>query len=180
MDSAIGRALFGAAALALSLNVGAADKIANPADKKDARADAGFVMQAGQDGLAEVELGKLAQKNGSSAAVKDFGQRMVTDHSKANAELVAIAKKLNITPPSEPGEKHKAVHKKLAALKGEKFDNEYAQHMVDDHEKAVTLFQKQAKHGESKELRDFAAKSLPVLEEHLKLARALKDKDRKK
>ncbi|MGZ9005136.1 MAG: DUF4142 domain-containing protein [Burkholderiales bacterium] len=167
-----------AAAMTVSVGVYAADKMTN--DKKDSRADAGFVMEAGQDGHAEVELGKLAQKNGSSSAVKDFGQRMVADHSKANAELAAIAKKLNISLPSGPSAKHKAHYQKLAALKGDKFDSDYAQHMVDDHERAVTLFQKQAKHGESKELRDFAAKSLPVLEEHLKLARGLKDKDRRK
>src|SRR5688572_559164 len=176
MNAFIGRAALAAAAMALAINVAAADKMANPADKKDARADVGFVTEAGHDGHAEVELGKLAQKNGSSAAVKEFGQKMVTDHSKAGAELAAIAKKLNITPPSGPGDKHKAVYKKLAALKGDKFDSEYAQHMVDDHEKAVTVFQKQEKHGEAKELRDFAAKTLPTLEEHLKMARALKDR----
>ena len=176
MNRILGAAALTTAAMALAFGVGAADKMANPADKKDARADAGFVMEAGQDGHAEVELGKLAQKNGSSAAVKEFGQKMVTDHSKSGAELAAIAKKLNITPPSGPSDKHKAEYKKLAALKGQKFDSEYAQHMVNDHEKAVTLFQKQEKHGEAKELKDFAAKTLPVLEEHLKMARALKDK----
>ena len=176
MNGFITPSIVAAAAVALALNVVAADKVANPADKKDARADAGFVMEAGQDGHAEVELGKLAQKNGSSAAVKEFGQRMVTDHSKAGKELAAIAKKLNIKAPSGPSDKDKAHYKKLAALKGEKFDSEYAQHMVDDHEKAVSLFQKQAKSGEAKELRDFAAKTLPTLEEHLKMARALKDR----
>jgi putative membrane protein len=176
MNGLITRTLFAGAAMALALNVFAADKMANPADRKDARADAGFVMEAGQDGHAEVELGKLAQKNGSSAAVKDFGKRMVTDHSKAGKELAAVAKALKIKAPGGPSDKHKAHYKKLVALKGEKFDSEYAQHMVDDHEKAVTLFQKQAKSGEAKELRDFAAKTLPTLEEHLKMAQALKDR----
>jgi putative membrane protein len=176
MNGFITRSVFAAAAAALALNVAAADKMANPADKKDARADAGFVTEAGQDGHAEVELGKLAQKNGSSGAVKDFGKRMVTDHSKAGSELAAIAKKLDIKAPGGPSDKHKATYKKLAALKGEKFDSEYAQHMVDDHEKAVSRFQKQAKSGEAKELKDFASKTLPTLEEHLKMARALKDR----
>jgi putative membrane protein len=161
-------------AMAFALNAGAADKMS--ADKKDVRPDAAFVLEAGQDGHAEVEHGKLAQKNGSSAAVKEFGQRMVADHSKAGSELAAIAKKLGITPPSEPSEKHKAEHKKLAALKGDKFDDEYAHHMVQAHQTAVSLFQKQAKQGEAKELRDFAAKTLPTLEEHLKMARGLKDR----
>ena len=174
MNLSIARAALAAAFLGLALAAGAADKMSN--DKKDVKPDAGFVTEAGQDGHAEVELGKLAQKNGSSASVKEFGQRMVADHSKAGTELGAIAKKLGITPPSGPSDKHKAEYKKLAALKGDKFDSEYAQHMVDAHEQAVKLFQKEAKQGEAKELKDFAAKTLPTLEEHLKMARDLKDR----
>jgi putative membrane protein len=174
MNLIIGRVALAAAAMSLALNVSAAaDKMS--ADK-DVRPDAAFVKDAGQDGHAEVELGKLAQKNGSSPAVKEFGQRMVTDHSKAGAELAIIAKKLGITPPSAPSDKHIAELKKLAAHKGDKFDDEYAQLMVDAHQTAVTLFQKEAKQGEAKELRDFAAKTLPMLEEHLKMARELKDR----
>ena len=176
MNLVIIRGAFAAAFLGLALGAGAADKMSN--DKKDVKPDAGFVQEAGQDGHAEVELGKLAQKNGSSAAVKEFGQRMVSDHSKAGAELAAIAKKLGITPPSGPSDKHQAHYKKLAALKGDKFDSEYAQHMVDAHEQAVKLFQKEAKQGEAKELKDFAAKTLPTLEEHLKMARELKDRSK--
>jgi putative membrane protein len=157
-----------------SVGLHAADKMAP--DKKPAHPDQAFVMEAARDGHAEVEHGKLAQKNGSSAAVKEFGQRMVADHTKAGAELSAIAKKLGITPPADMGDKHKAEQKKLAALKGDKFDSEYASHMVQAHETAVNLFQKQAKSGDAKELRDFAGKTLPTLEEHLKMARALKDK----
>jgi len=172
MKRNIAQTLIVAAAVAFASQVDAADKMS---DKKDTRPDAAFVMEAAHDGHAEVEHGKLAQKNGSSAAVKEFAQRMVTDHSKANTELAGIAKKLGITVPADMDDKHKAEQKKLAALKGDKFDDEYAKHMVQAHESAVTLFQKQAKHGEAKELRDFAAKTLPTLEEHLKAARALKD-----
>src|SRR5688500_12020955 len=97
------RAILAAALLSLGFGAGAADKMSN--DKKDVKPAAGFVMEAGQDGHAEVELGKLAQKNASSGAVKEFGQRMVSDHSKAGAELGAMAKKLGLTPPSGPSDK---------------------------------------------------------------------------
>lgn len=173
MDRNIARTIIVAAAVTFAAQVGAADKMSN--DKKGSGPDAAFVMQVAHDGHAEVEHGKLAQKNGARAAVKDFGQRMVTDHSKANSELAEIAKKLGISVPADMDDKHKAEQKKLAALKGEKFDAEYASHMIQAHETAVSLFQKQAKQGEAKELRDFAAKTLPTLEEHLKAARALKD-----
>jgi putative membrane protein len=162
------------AALLFALGIHAADKMS--ADKKPANPDEAFVIQAAQDGMAEVQLGKLAQQNASRVAVKEFGQRMVADHSKAGDELKAIAKKVGINPPSTPSDKQQAEFKKLAALKGEKFNEEYAKHMVHDHETAVSLFQKQAKHGDSQELRQFATKTLPVLEEHLKMARALSDR----
>jgi putative membrane protein len=164
--------------MALAMNVAAADKMSN--EKSDVRPDAAFVTEASQASHAEVAHGKLAQQNAASPAVKEFAQRMVTDHSKSGAELGAIAKKLNMKVPGDMSDKQKAEHKKLAALKGAKFDEEYIQHMVHAHESAVSLFQKQAKNGEAKELRSFAEKALPTIEEHLKMSRALKDGDRKK
>jgi putative membrane protein len=168
----LARTVLLAASMMLAVGLHAADKMSP--DKKPANPDESFVTQALQDGMAEVQLGKLAQQNGSSAKVKDFGKRMITDHSKAGDELKALATKLGIKPPGGPNEKQQAEFKKLSALKGDKFDNEYANHMVHDHETAVTLFQKQAKHGEVANLKQFASKTLPVLEEHLKMARELK------
>lgn len=130
-------------------------------------------MQAADGSLAEIELGKLAQKNGSSATVKQFGQRMVEDHGKANQELGAIATKLGVTPPKRPSEKHQSAIKKFTKLSGEQVDREYVNHMVMDHVKDVTLFEHQAKRGASAELKTFASKTLPVLQEHLKMARVL-------
>ena len=173
MISTAVRSILTASAMALAVGAFAAEDKIDPR-KKDTRPDAAFVTQAGQDGLAEVQLGKVAQQNASSAAVKEFAQRMVTDHSKAGDELAGIAKKVGITPPKEPSEKQQAELKKLSALKGEKFDAEYAQLMVRDHESAVALFQKQSKNGETAELKEFATKTLPTLEEHLKMARDLK------
>ena len=174
MNTMMVRAVLAAAVTAFAVSAGAADKMTK--DKKTATPDQTFVTEAGQAGHAEVELGKLAQSNGSSAAVKEFGQRMVNDHTKAGAELGAIAQKLSLLVPKEPSDKQKAVYKKLAALKGDKFDHEYAQQMIHDHETAVKLFQKESKDGEAKALKDFAANTLPTLEEHLKMARALKDR----
>jgi putative membrane protein len=170
MNQALGRAALAALALVFVTGVHAADK---KGDGKLSGNDRNFVTTAAQDGMAEVELGKIAQQNGSSAAVKQFGQRMVDDHSKANKELEDIATKVGMTPPKDPGSKHQADIKKFSKLTGEKFDREYAAHMVKDHEKAVALFRKQAKGGEAEALKAFAAKTLPNLEEHLKMAREL-------
>lgn len=135
--------------------------------------DRNFVMEAASGGMAEVQLGKLAQQRGESEAVKKFGQRMVEDHGKSNAELAAIAKKLGIDVPKQPGKKHESAMKKLEGLKGEKFDQAYAEQMVKDHEATISLFEREAKSGQAAELKSFAEKSLPALQEHLKMAKAL-------
>ena len=169
MKHAVIQGASAAAALAIAFTVSAQDQKGS----KLSADDRNFVMQAADGGMAEVELGKLAQQNGASADVKQFGQRMVQDHGKANKELEAIATKLGVTPPKKPSEKHQADAKKFAKMTGEQFDREYAQHMVMDHEKTVALFKQQASGGQAPELKAFASKTLPVLEEHLKLARSL-------
>jgi putative membrane protein len=122
---------------------------------------------------AEIATGELAQKNGASDAVKQFGQRMVQDHGMANKELETIAGKLGITPPKGPDAKHQADAQMLAKLKGAEFDRQYSAHMVKDHEMTVALFEKQSRGGGNAELKQFAAKQLPILQEHLKMAKAL-------
>jgi putative membrane protein len=173
MNQAFSRTLLAALALTLATGIYAADK---KGDGKLSANDRNFVTTAAEDGHAEVELGKLAQQNGSSPAVKQFGQRMIDDHTKAGKELETIATKLGMTPPKEPGSKQQADIKKFSKLTGEKFDREYADHMVKDHEKAVALFEKQAKNGDAAELKAFASKTLPTLQEHLKMARDLNAK----
>jgi putative membrane protein len=132
-----------------------------------------FLSEAAQDGMAEVELGRLAASNASSAEVKAFGQQMVTDHGKANDEVKALAAKKSITLPKEVGAKHKAEHDKLAQLSGEAFDRAYVQAMVADHEKAVSTFKEQSTMNPDAEVKAWAAKTLPTLEEHLTKVRNL-------
>lgn len=158
-------------ALALSFGAHGADK----SERKLSGNDRNFITEAAEGGMAEVELGKLAQQNGARADVKQFGQRMVEDHGKANEELKAVASNLGATVPAEPGKKHRGDIQKLSKLTGDKFDREYVAHMVKDHEKDISAFEKQSKKGDAQELKQFAAKSLPTLQEHLKMARAMRD-----
>jgi putative membrane protein len=171
MRNVLTRNLVGALAFALACGAYAADKKGDT--RKLSANDRTFISEASQDGLAEVELGKVAQQNAASAEVKQFAQRMVDDHSKANQELETIATQLGATVPKEPGGKHAKMVKELSKKNGARFDHEYAEDMVKDHEKAVALFEKESKKGDSDELKQFAAKTLPVLQEHLKMARAL-------
>src|SRR6478672_8230657 len=135
-----------------------------------ATADHAFVTQAAKGGLAEVQLGQLAADKASSDEVKKFGQRMVTDHSKANDELKSLAQSKNVTLPTDLDPKDKATHDRLAKLSGAAFDRAYMQHMLADHRKDVNEFKKESTSGKDSDVKAWASKTLPTLEEHLKLA----------
>ncbi|HEY8226134.1 MAG TPA: DUF4142 domain-containing protein [Pyrinomonadaceae bacterium] len=140
------------------------------------RDDKTWAMEVAQDGTAEVELGRLAAQKGQSPDVKRFGQRMVTDHSKAGAELKQIATKKSITLPTEVKAEHKEARDRLAKLSGAEFDREYMSLMAQDHDKAVSAFQEESTGGADAELKAFATKTLPTLQEHQRLAHEIKDK----
>lgn len=143
-----------------------------PAAAKVSRGDRNFFITAAEDGIAEVELGKLAQQKGGSEQVKGFGTQMVTDHSKAGDELKALAASKGVTLPSTPG-KHQKDIDKLAKKSGAEFDRDYARHMVDAHKKAVSLFEKTAKAGDDADVKALAGKTLPTLQQHLEHANTL-------
>jgi putative membrane protein len=135
--------------------------------------DQDFVTKAGQGGLAEVEAGRIAAAKGVRGDVKTFGQRMVSDHSRANDELKSIATAASITVPSEPSSEEHDTITQLGAESGGDFDKAYTKAMVKDHKGDIDLFRKEASSGQNAELRAFAQKTLPALEEHLRMAEAL-------
>jgi len=141
--------------------------------QRTAAVDRNFIVEAASAGAAEVELGRLAQKNGSSESIKRFGSQMVADHGKSGNELAALARKLSVDMPSKPTGKHLDAVKLLENLKGAEFDRVYAQQMIADHVAAVGLFEKQEKTGNSAELKVFVTRTLPTLREHLDMAHAL-------
>jgi len=130
-------------------------------------ADEKFVKEAAEGGQAEVELGRLAAMKASNPEVKQFGQRMVDDHSKANMQLLDIARRKNLTVPAETGGKHKSEHDRLSKLSGAEFDRAYVRLMVDDHKKDVADFKKEASSGKDPDVRGFASETLPTLQQHL-------------
>jgi putative membrane protein len=141
-----------------------------------AAADAMFIRTAGMDGMAEVEHGRLAAQNAAHDDVKQFAQRMVDDHSRAADELKGLASTKNVTLPTTLDAKHKAMQDKLSKMKGAAFDRAYMAHMVTAHRQAVALFQKEATGGKDAEAKAWAAKTLPTLQEHLKLATTVNTK----
>ncbi|MCA1575821.1 MAG: DUF4142 domain-containing protein [Acidobacteria bacterium] len=132
-----------------------------------------FIMETAMGGLKEVELGRIAAQQGASDAVKQYGQRMVDDHTKANAELMTLATSKGMTLPTELDAKHRADVTKLSGLSGAAFDRAYARMMVSDHKKKVDNFEKQSTRGRDPDLKAFATTTLPTVQEHLQMARAL-------
>lgn len=99
-----------------------------------------FAKEAARGGIAEVKLGQLAEDKGQSDAVKDFGKRMVADHSKANDQLQSAASQINLQLPTEPSRMDQEQYTKLSKLSGKAFDRAYARDMLKDHEKDVAAF----------------------------------------
>jgi putative membrane protein len=112
----------------------------------------------------------LAQQNASSSAVKQFGQRIVDDHTQANDELTQIASQKNITLPTSLSARDQATMDRLSKLNGAEFDHAYMQYMVADHRKDVGAFKRESERGTDPDLKAFASKTLPVVEEHLSIA----------
>lgn len=141
------------------------------ADEPKALTDEEFLKKAASDGITEVVLGRMATERAENADVKKFGERMDTDHSKGNRELMAVATKLQVSIPKDVERPHQEMIEKLKALKGAEFDRAYMEHMVMDHEKAVALFTDKSKNAKDDMVKQFAAKQLPTLKEHLQMAR---------
>jgi len=151
-------ALFLCMALALPLAASAADSTP----------DESFYKKAAEGGLAEVELGKLAQEKSSNSSVQEFGSMMVSDHAAANEKLKTIAASKNVKLPTRPSIGQMATKTKLKTLSGDTFDDSYIKGMIKDHEEDIKEFQKEASSGQDPDAKAFAAATLPTLKAHLK------------
>jgi len=129
--------------------------------------DTAFAAKAAVGGMAEVALGKMAAAKGTDSKVKDFGNMMVMDHGKANAELMSIAKSKNITLPAGLDAEHQAKSDSLSKLSGKDFDAAYVNAMIEGHKKTLALMQSEAANGKDADLKAFAAKTAPVVQKHL-------------
>lgn len=134
--------------------------------------DQRFVVSTIGVGMAEVELGKMATEKAVSSDVKSFAQRMVDDHSKAGDELKTLAQNKGVTLPPEMDAKHKALRDRLLKMSGESFDHAYMAAMLSGHREAVAAFRAESRAGKDPDIKAWAAKTLPTISEHLKLAQS--------
>jgi putative membrane protein len=135
--------------------------------------DVRFIMAASAAGQTEILASRMAASHTQSTDVQSFAQTMINDHTKANDELLSLAKKDGYSVSSTPTEAQESALSQLERLKGADFDKAYAAMMVKDHQGAVSLFQSEASSGSNSDIKSFAAQTLPVVEHHLTMANAL-------
>jgi putative membrane protein len=142
------------------------------------KADAKFAVEAANGGLAEVELGQLAQQKAVNPQIKDFGAMMITDHSKANDQMKVLAKNKGISLPATPSRDEQQLKNDLSSKSGDSFDKAYVKAMIKDHREDIKTFQEAIKSLHDADLKNFAVNTLPVLQKHLDAIEKI-DKDMK-
>lgn len=161
-----------------------AGKTPSGQDMPHANGDAGFagdpdkffLMMVGLGNTAEIEAGQLAEGRATSEEVRQFARRMIDDHGKANRELADLAKSKGVNLPAKSGEVHAMIAAHLSKLSGRDFDQEYIAIMAADHAKVVSIFETKARMARDADIRAWATKTLPTLQEHLKMAREINEK----
>lgn len=127
-------------------------------------------MEVAQNSMAEIALARLATQKGQNAELKRFAQRMVTDHSKAAEELKQLATTKGITLPADMKPDQRSTVARFNSLSGAEFDREFMTLMAENHDKSVEMFQAEARDGTDPEIKAWASKLLPTLQEHQKMA----------
>jgi putative membrane protein len=136
----------------------------------DLRADASFLREAASANLMEVRLGQSAQSKASNTAVKQFGQRMVNDHTNLENQLSSLVTTNGLSLNQTMNSKHQDAVNRLNKLSGQAFDSAYMTMMVQDHQEDIAKFQTQTQSAKSTQVRTLANNALPVLQQHLSLA----------
>jgi putative membrane protein len=129
--------------------------------------DKAFVRSALEGGMAEVQMGQLAAQKGNSDDVKQFGQKMVNDHTQLGDQMKQVAQQLNVQPPKGLSKKDKAEVAKLQALSGAQFDNAYIEAMVKDHKKDLSDFKQEAENSQNPAVKQVAQQGAQVIDQHL-------------
>jgi putative membrane protein len=163
-----------AALAAMTAALASAQPASAPATASSA--DRRFVQEAGAGSAAEVALGKLATEKASRDEVKQFGQQMVADHTHSGNELKQVAGAKGMTPPDTPTPAQQKTAGQIAQRSGAAFDKSFLNQMALDHKKTIALFRRESRTGSDPDLKAYATKTLPTLEEHLKMVRSLQTK----
>jgi putative membrane protein len=143
---------------------------ASTGTQSDVNADMPFVRHAGSTNLMEIRLGQVAQTRASNTAVKQFGQRMVDDHTRLQNQLTAVVSNTGVSFVPAMDASHQQLASRIERLSGAEFDRAYMQAMIQGHQNDVNQFQTQSQSARSTQIRNLASGTLPLLQQHLSLA----------
>lgn len=163
--------LFGTLALAGFLT--ACDK---DEDEDVNATDQQFVMSAGMANRAEINAGQLAATRGSNAAVRTYGQMMVTEHTQAQNDLRSVSNDEGITMSDTVDATHQALMARLMTLNGYQFDTAYMNSQIRDHQNTIQLFQSVMNSGENDRVRTYANTYLPKIQMHYATADSIRQR----
>jgi putative membrane protein len=141
--------------------------------KEDVREDQAFIRELASDNLLEIRLGELAQRKATDPEAKQYGQRMVTDHTKANQELLNVASRGGLTFKPGLGHRHEAKIDRLQKVDKKGFDRAYATMMIQNHNDDVSYLENEGRSAHSAPVRNYASGTLPMFQEHLNMAKRL-------
>jgi putative membrane protein len=153
--------------------VAAQEQPGQPQESAFSTGEREFMRTAAEDGMFEVKLGKSAEEKATNERVKQFAQRMVHDHSEANEQLQALAKKEGVQLPQQLSDRHQQLYEEFAKSEKNTFDKQYMDLMVYAHEQAVAMFEKEGAEATNPELKVWVTSTLPVLQSHLQEARQI-------
>lgn len=138
----------------------------DPIDAED------FVETASAKGIAEIDSARLALEEGSPA-VRTYANKIIEDHTVTNNELKAIAERVDLDVADDASLMDRAKEFVLSVRDGADFDEAYIENQIAAHEESIELFQRAAQ-SSIPEISAFASGKLPALQEHLRMANALR------
>src|SRR5690554_4312127 len=138
--------------------------------------EADFAIKAAEGGLFEVQLGKIAASRAVDQEVKDFANKMVQDHGRANEELATLAKAKTIVLPTALSRENQKDLQEFNEKGAEEFDDDYIERMIEDHERTIKIFEHASSQSKDSDFKEFAVKQLPILKMHLDHARKIDNK----
>lgn len=156
-----------------SISVSAVEPPSDKGDRVVTGGDLAFMNDAAPGGLAEVELGRLAEERAASAEVKAFARQMIADHAKAGEKLKQLAQQKNVVLPEAILPKAKQTKEMLSKLQGAEFDRAYVKAMLEVHLTDVAAFEAVAKNATDADVKAFAGETVPTLKHHLEMIRTI-------
>jgi putative membrane protein len=148
-----------------------------PATGDEKFSDAMFVEKATIGGIFEVKASQLVEQRAGNAGVKNFAERVIADHTKANGDLANLAERKGWQSPTSLDKKHQDLLDQLSKTQGDQFDRLYVDTQVKAHDKTVALFQKASQEAQDKDLKAWAMQTLPTLKEHQRMVKQLNSRD---